>query len=87
MYCSNNEVTYFESFGVEHIPKKVKTFIGSKNIKILFRLQAYDLIMCEYVCIKFIEFMLEDKSLLVFTSLFSPYDFKKNDDYILSYFG
>ena len=30
-------------FGIEHIPKEVKTFIGSKNIKTnIFRLQAYD---------------------------------------------
>ena len=42
--------------------------------------------MCGYFCSKFIDFMLKDKSLVEFTSLFSPYDFKKNDDIILSYF-
>ena len=30
--------------------------------------------------------MFAEKSLIDFTSLFSPYDFKKNDDIILSYF-
>ena len=39
----NNNVTYFDSFGVEHIPKEIKKFIGSKNvISNIFRIQAYD---------------------------------------------
>ena len=42
--------------------------------------------MCCYLCIGFIDFMLANKTLLDYTSLFSPYDFKKNDDIILSYF-
>ena len=29
----NNDVTYFDSFGVEHIPKEVKIFVGNKNLK------------------------------------------------------
>ena len=28
-----NDVTYFDSFGVEHIPKEIRTFIGNKHIK------------------------------------------------------
>ena len=27
LYMSNNDVTYFDSFGVEHIPKEIKAFI------------------------------------------------------------
>ena len=47
LYLQNNNVTYFDSFGVEHIPKEVKKFISNKNIKInIFRIQAYDSIMC-----------------------------------------
>ena len=43
LYVQNNDVTYFHSFGVEHIPKEIKTFIGNKNIKAnIFRIQAYD---------------------------------------------
>ena len=39
----NNNVTYFGSFDVEHIPKEIKTFINSKNIKTNnFRIQAYN---------------------------------------------
>ena len=35
--------------------------------------------MCGYVCIKFIDYMFDDKTLIDFTNLFSPYDFLKND--------
>ena len=42
--------------------------------------------MCGYFCIVFIDFMFAGKSLINFTSLFSSYDFKKNDEIILSYF-
>ena len=38
--------------------------IGSKNILTnIYKIQAYDLIMCGYFCIGFIDFMLKDKSL------------------------
>ena len=33
LYVKNNDVTYFDSFGVEHIRKEVIKFIGNKNIK------------------------------------------------------
>ena len=51
----NNDVTYFDNFGAEHIPKEIKTFINSllssalqnKTIKTnMFRIQAYDSVMC-----------------------------------------
>ena len=87
MYANNDDVTYFDSFGVEHIPKEIKAFINNKNIKTnIFRIQAYDSIMCGYFCIRFIDFMLAGKKLTDYTNLFSPYDFKKNDNIILSYF-
>ena len=74
----NNDVPYFNSFGVEHIPKEIRTFIGNKNIKTnIFRIQAYDSIMCGYFCIGFIDFMLAGKTLTDFTNPFSPNDFKK----------
>ena len=37
LYVENNNVTYFDSFGVEHIPKEIKAFINSKNIKTYFQ--------------------------------------------------
>ena len=72
----NNDVTYFESFGVKHIPQEIKAFIGNKNIKAnIFRIQAYDSIMCWYFCIGFIDFMLAGKTLSSFTNLISPNEF------------
>ena len=52
---------YFDSLGIEHIPKEIKHAIGNeqsssakarnKEIKAnIFRIQAYDSIMCGYFC-------------------------------------
>ena len=72
----NNDVTYFDYFGVEDLPKEIRTFINNKNIKVnIFRIQAYDSIMCGYFCIGFIDFMLTGKTLTEFTNLFSPSNF------------
>ena len=87
LHVNNNDVTYFDSFGIEHIPKEIKAFFNNKNIKTnIFRIQSYDSVMCVYFCIRFIDFMLKGKALTDYTRLFSPYDFEKNDDIILSYF-
>ena len=87
LFCSRSEIVYFDSFGVEHVPEEIKEFIGNKNIIAnIFRVQANNSIMCGYFCIGFIDFMLAGKKLTDFTSMFSPYDFKKNDNIILSYF-
>ena len=72
LYVSNNDVNHFDSFGVEHIPKEVKTFISNKNITTnIFRIEAYDSIICGYFRIGFINFMLAGKTLTDFTNLFS----------------
>ena len=78
MYILNNDDTYFNSFGIEYIPKEIRTFIGNKNIKTnFFRMQAYDSIMCRYFCIGFIEFMLPGKTLTKFTIFFHQITLKK----------
>ena len=85
LFC--NEIVYFDSFGVEHIPEEIKEFIGNTNIKAnIFRVQENNSVMCGYFCIGFIDFMLANKKLPDFTNLFSLYDFNKNDQIILSYF-
>ena len=77
---SLERTVYFDSCGVEHIPKEINKFIGNKKMKAsIFRIQAYDSIMCGYFCIEFINYMLKGKTLLDYTNLFSPNDFKKND--------
>ena len=78
LFCKRSEIVYFDSFGVEHVPEEIKEFIGNKNIKAnIFRVQANNLIMCEYFCIAFIDFMIAGKKLTHFTSMFSPRDFNK----------
>ena len=87
MYALNNNVTYFDSFAVEHISKEIKIFIDKSILETnIFRMQAFDSVMCGYVCIGVINFMLAGKTLTDFTNLFSPNNFKKNDDIILKYF-
>ena len=88
MYVNNDDVTYFDSFVVEHIPNEIKALID-RSLSIttnIFRIQAYDSIMCGYFCIGFIDFMFKGKTLTEYTNLFSPNNFEKNDDIILKYF-
>ena len=100
LFVKTNEVIYCDSFGIEHIPKKINKFINNDTTKStaelsslersaissiksnIFRIQAYDSIMCGYFCIEFINYMLKGKTLLDYTNLFSPNDFKKNDQVI-----
>ena len=78
LYVNNKTVTYFDSFGVKDIPKEIIKFIDNKNIITnIFRIQAYDSIMCGYFCIGFINFMFSGNSLTDYTNLFSPNDLKK----------
>ena len=91
LFVKTNEAIYFDSFGIEHIPKEINKFINNDTTKPsvitriksnIFRIQAYDSIMCEYFCIEFINYMLNGKTLLDYTNLFSPNNFKKNDQVI-----
>ena len=76
LYVNSKTVTYFDSFGVEHIPKEIMKFIARKKIIAnIYRIQAYDSIMCGYFCIGFINFMINGKSLKDYTDLFSPSNF------------
>ena len=83
LFVKPKYTVYFDSFGTEHVPKEIKHAIGNKEIKAnIFRIQAYDSIMCGHYCIEFINYMLESKTLLEYTNLFYPNDFKKNDQII-----
>ena len=54
LFVKPKYTVYFDSFGIEHIPKEINKFIGNNDIK----------------------------TLLDYTNLFSPNDFKKNDQVI-----
>ena len=64
---------------------KLKDLLDKNTITNIFRTEADNSIMCGYFCIGFIGFMFAGESLIDFTSLFSPYDFKKNDKIVLTY--
>ena len=67
LYVHNNNVTYFYSFRVEHIPKRIKAFINNKIIKTnIFRIEAYNSLMCGYFCIGFIDFILAGRTYIVY---------------------
>ena len=87
LHINGDNITYFDSFEVEHIPIETEKFIGKKNIITnIYRIQAYNSITCGYFCIGFMNFMLEGKSFLDYTNLFSPNVYEKNDRIILKYF-
>ena len=86
MFYDNN-VMYFHSFKVEHIPKGIRKLIGNKNIMTrTYRIEACNSLMSGYFCIGFINFMLKGKRLLVYTHLFSPNNYEKNDRIIMKHF-
>ena len=87
LFVKTNEAIYFDSFGIEHIPIEINKFINNDTKKSssleriesnIFRIKAYDSIMCRYFCIEFINYMLKGKNLLDYANLFSPNDFKNN---------
>ena len=88
LYINAKNITYFGKFEVEYILKEIIKLIGNKNNTTnIYRIQAYDVIMCRYFCIGFINFMLKGKSLLEYINLFSPNDYEKNDRIVLKYFN
>ena len=82
------KATYFDSFGIEHIPDEVLKFLKGKDLEAnIFRVQSKKSVLCGYFCIKFLEYMFHGKTLTDFTRLFSPTDFNKNDKTVLKLFG
>ena len=75
LYVNNKTIIYFDSFGVEHIPREIMKLIARKKIITnIYRIQAYDSVMCGYFCIRFINFMVHGKSSTDYTNLFSLKD-------------
>ena len=77
LYVNNRTATYFDSLGVEHIPREIMKFVICKKIITnIYRIQAYDSIICCYFCIGFINFMFNGKSLTDYINLFLPNNLK-----------
>ena len=68
LWENGGNVTYFESFGVEHIPREIETFGGNKNIKTTLECKQ----MIQWYMYTFVlDLLWEGKGLLDYTNLFS----------------
>ena len=61
LFVKPKYTVYFDSFGIEHIPKEINKFINNDIKSNIFRIQEYDSIMCGYFCIEFINYMPKGK--------------------------
>ena len=73
--------SHAHSFEFEYNPQKVLNKMKDKSITHkIFRILGADSIMRVFYCIAFIEYLLEGKTLLDYTNLFSPNDYNKGQD-------
>ena len=83
LFIDRNLAVYFDYFGIEYIAQEVLNKIKDKSITHnIFRIQDNDSIMCVFYYIALIEYILARKTLLDYAKLFSPNDYKKNDEII-----
>ena len=86
LFIDRNTAVYVDSFGTEYIPEEVLNKIKHKSInQKKSKIQSDDSIF-GFFCIVFIKYMVEGKTLLLYTGSFSPNDFKKNGKIIHKYF-
>ena len=87
LFIDRNTTVYFDSFGIEYIRQEVLNKIRDKSItNNIFTIQDDDSVMCGFYCIALCEYMLAGKTLLDYTNLFSPNDYKKDENIIYKYF-
>ena len=87
LHANGDNPLCFDTFGVKHISKEIKTFIDKINIitKICI-IQTNDAIKCKYQCVGFINFKLKDRKILDYTNLFSPNYYGRNCKIVLKDF-
>ena len=83
LYVNGDNITYFDSFGLQYIPKEVNIFIHKKYHHKYLRNTANNSIICGYFCIGFLVFVLKGRSLLDCINMFSPNKYGKNNKMIL----
>ena len=87
LFCDRNAAVYFDSYGTEYIPLGILNKIRGKSITHnIFRIQEDESVMRGFYCMTFIEYVLPEKTLSDYTTLFSPNDYKRNDKVIYKYF-
>ena len=77
LYANAKNVTYFDSFAVEHIPKEIKNFIGNKK---------YYNKYLQSTSIRFNNVWIFLYQIYWNTKLFFPNDYEKNYKMMLKYF-
>ena len=78
---------FFVSFRIEYIRQELLSKIKDQSISHnIFRMQFDGFIICEFYCMFFIEFVIAVKTLLDYTNLFFPNDYKKKAKIIYKYF-
>ena len=88
LYLNGENVTYLDFLELNIFQEKLKKLIRDKDITTnIYRMQAYNSVMCRYFCIGFIDFKLKGKGLLDYTNLFSSNKYEKNDKIILICFS
>ena len=86
LYFNKNQVTYFNSFGVEYTSKEIKEFFSDKDVTAnIFRVQAYNSI-CGYFCIAFMEHILKGSNFFDCSRMFFHSNCKNNDNISLKCF-
>ena len=94
LFVKPKHTVYFDGFGIEHIPKEINKFINNdttkstslKHIKSnIFRIQAYDSVMCGYFYIEFFNYMLKGKTLLIILIYFLPMTLKRTIELLKEY--
>ena len=72
LFIDRNTAMYFDSFGIEYIPQEVFNKIENNSITHnISGIQDDDSIMCRFYCVAFIEYTIEEKTLVDYTNLFS----------------
>ena len=71
------------TFNIEYIQQEISNKIKEKSItQNVCRIQDNKSILCGFYCMTFIEYMLAGRTLLDYTNLFFPNDYKRNDKII-----
>ena len=84
----NDNVTYFDSFGVEHISKESKKIHGKRkyNNKIFIEYKHTIRQCADTFVLDLLILCLKDKSLFDYSDLFSSNDYENNNKTVLKYF-
>ena len=77
LYVNGENLTYFDGFGVENVPKKLKNS---------YEIKTNNSIMWGYIHIGLIDFIIKSKKFFDYTDLFSPNKYEYNGKIILNYF-